>query len=250
MCVATVLLETGIAAMTEPVTTLVLEAPAGLITVRCECRDGKVKQVRFTNQPAFVHHLRAPVEVTGLGTVAVDVAYGGMTYALVDGADLGFSLARDEAADLCRAGQRIKTAADQQLAAVHPANPLISGITQTEFMGPLGRTAAGELTARNAVVVSPGRLDRSPCGTGTSARLAVMHAQGHISPGQAFVHESILGTRFTAVIEATTTEGTTPAVTTSVAGQAWITGLHQIGLDPTDPFPLGYTLSDTWMRSG
>ena len=247
ICVATVLLETGILKMVEPVTELVLEAPAGLIRLRCDCADGKVRRVRFTNRPAFVHHLQRPIEVAGIGTLTVDVAYGGMTYVLAEAVALGFALEPAEARDICEIGQRIKAAADAQLPAVHPENANIAGITMTEITGPLRRTQEG-LHARNAVVVSPGRLDRSPCGTGTCARLAVMHARGLIAPGEMFVHESVIGSRFESVIEGLATVGTLPAVVASVAGQAWITGLHQVGLDPTDPYPRGFTLADTWQE--
>lgn len=246
ICVATVLLETGMVPMTEPVTELTLESPAGVIRLSCECREGKVTAVRFQNQPAFVYHLDAPVEVEGLGAVRVDVAWGGMAYALVDAVSVGFRLTPDEAYDLCVVGQRIKAAAAEQLPAIHPENPDYAGITQTEFTLPL-RREGGVTRARNTVVVSPGRIDRSPCGTGTSARLAVMAARGEIGVGETFIHESIIGSCFDARIESTTTVGDIPAVIPSVGGQAWITEISQVGCDPTDPFPQGYTLSDTWM---
>jgi len=246
ICVATVLLETGMLPMTEPVTRLVLEAPAGLISLECQCENGKVTSVRFVNRPSFVFHLSAPVEVEGMGSLKVDVAWGGMAYVLVEAAGLGFSLLPDEARDLCAVGQRIKAAAAEQLPAVHPENPEFAGITQTEFTLPVHRDS-GSLTARNAVIVSPGRIDRSPCGTGTSARLAVLYARGKIAPGEEFVHESILGTRFSSRIEELSQVAGVPAVTCSVAGQAYITELSQVGLDPHDPFPEGYTLSDTWL---
>lgn len=248
ICVATVLLETGMLPMTEPITELTLEAPAGLIRLRCHCADGKVTRVRFTNQPAFAYHLRAPVEVAGLGTTTVDVAWGGMTYALVDADALGFALTPDEARDLCVAGQQIKQAASEQLDAVHPENPDFAGITQTEFTGPVDRSGAVP-RSRNAVVVSPGRLDRSPCGTGTSARLAVMHARGELGVGETFVHESVIGSRFESQIDAVTQVGSYPAVVPTVGGQGWISSIQQVGLDPTDPYPTGYTLSDTWLQA-
>lgn len=247
ICVATVLLETGMIPMTEPVTELTLEAPAGLIRLRCECRDGKVTGVRFTNQPAFVYHLGSKVEVEGIGSVEVDVAWGGMAYVLVDAASVGFAMTPDEGRDLCVIGQRIKAAAAEQISVVHPENPEFAGITQTEFTLPL-RREEGVVVGRNTVIVSPGRIDRSPCGTGTSARLAVMHARGEIAVGETFVHESIIGSRFCGRIEETTMVGPHPAVVPSVAGQAYITYMAQVGLDPSDPFPEGYTLSDTWMR--
>jgi proline racemase len=245
MCVATVLLETGILPMVEPVTTLVLESPAGLITVECACRDGKVTSVRLVNQPAFVYHLGAQVEVAGVGTLAVDVAWGGMTYVLADAAAAGFALTPDEGRELCVLGQRLKQAAAEQLSAVHPVEPRYAGITQTSWTGPVTRVD-GVLTSRNAVVVSPGRLDRCPCGTGTSARLAAMHARGDIAVGQEFVHESVLGTRFSSRIESTTAVGGIDGVIPSVAGQAWISSIDQVLLDPSDPFPRGYRLADTW----
>jgi proline racemase len=248
ICTATVLLETGMVPMSEPVTELVLEAPAGLIRLRCECKDGKVTGVRFTNQPAFAYHLSAKIEVQGLGTVTVDVAWGGMAYAIVSAQSLGFSLTPDEGRDLCVQGQLIKHAAAEQLTAVHPENPSFPGITQTEFAGPV-RREDGILTSRNAVVVSPGRLDRSPCGTGTSARLAVMHARGQVSVGERFVHESVIGSRFLSSVDEVTSVGPYQAVVPSVTGQAWITELCQVGYDPSDPFPAGYTLSDTWLSA-
>lgn len=248
ICTATVLLETGMVPMVEPVTELVLEAPAGLIRLRCQCSDGKVTGVRFTNQPAFAYHLDAHVEVPGLGTLTVDVAWGGMAYVIVDAAGLGFSLTPDEGRDLCVQGQAIKQAAAEQLSAVHPDNPLFAGITQTEFAGPLS-VEDGRLTARNAVVVSPGRLDRSPCGTGTCARLAVMHARGQIGVGEEFVHSSVIGSRFAGTVDGVTVVGPYAAVVPSITGQAWITELCQVGYDPSDPFPEGYTLSDTWLRA-
>lgn len=248
MCVATVLLETGILPMHEPVTQLTLESPAGLIKVLCECKDGKVTSVRLVNQPAFCYYRDRHIEVAGLGSVKVDIVYGGMTYAMVDAEALGFAIAPDEARELCEMGQRIKHAAVEQLHVEHPLNPAIPGITNTEFMAPL-RRENGQLIAKNCVVVSPGRCDRSPCGTGSSARLALLHAQGLIAPGETFIHESITGSRFTCSIDGLTEVGQYAAVVPAIAGQAWITGLYQMGIDPTDPYPAGFTLSDTWMAA-
>ncbi|WP_213779351.1 proline racemase family protein [Caballeronia sp. dw_276] len=248
MCVATVLLETGILPMTEPVTELVLEAPAGLIKVRCECSQGKVTKVEFTNQPAFANHLGKVIEVAGLGSITVDVGYGGMTYVLVDAQSLGFNITPDEARDLCELGQTIKAAAAEQLPSPHPLNPLIKGITQTEFVLPL-RRENGVLTSRNTVIVSPGRCDRSPCGTGTSARLAVMHAKGQIGVGEKFIHESIIGSVFESHVASVTRLGSYPAVVPVVSGQAWISAISQVGIDPSDRFQTGFTLSDTWLEA-
>ncbi|HEX3499465.1 MAG TPA: proline racemase family protein [Stellaceae bacterium] len=245
ICTVTALLETGMLKMTEPVTELTLEAPGGLVRVRAACRDGKCQSVRFENVPSFVFHLGRPVEVAGLGTLSVDVAYGGMIYAMVDAPSLSFKVEPSEARDLVAVGERIKKAAAEQLPAVHPENPEIHTINQTLFAAPLTRSEAGK-TARNAVIVSPGRIDRSPCGTGTCARLAIMHAKGEIAAGETFVHESIIGTKFTGEIVAIPEVGGRPGVRCAITGRAWITALHQYVLDPSDPFPTGYRLGDTW----
>jgi proline racemase len=245
ICTVTALLETGMLPMHEPVTRLTLEAPAGLVKVEAACKDGKCQSVTFHNVPAFVFHLDRPVEVEGLGTVIVDVAYGGMIYAIVDAAALGFSVEPSEAREMVEIGERIKRAAAAQLPVVHPLSPDIHTINQTEFAGPL-RVVDGQKTARNGVVVSPGRLDRSPCGTGTTARLAVMHAKGQIGIGEPFIHESIIGTKFTGRILGTEPVGNLPGLSIAITGRGWITAFHQYVLDPTDPFPTGFTLSDTW----
>lgn len=248
ICTVTAILETGILPMQEPVTELNLETPGGLVHVSCQCRDGKVLQVKFRNVPAFVQHLGIPLEMEGVGTLTVDVAYGGMHFALVDAASLGFAITPDEARDICVMGEKIRQAAREQLRVVHPENPEIRGVTITEFTGPL-RERGGGLTAKNTVVVSPGRIDRSPCGTGTSARLAVMHARRQIRKGQRFDHTSIIGTHFLAEVVGTTRVKGKSAVVTTVAGRGYLTDIGQYGLDPDDPLPEGYTLSDTWLRA-
>jgi proline racemase len=245
MCVSTVLLETGMLPMTEPVTWLVLESPAGLIEVECTCADGKVQRVKLVNQPAFVYHTSVPLEVPGLGTLTVDIAYGGMTYVVVDAQAAGFTLDASEEAAMCEVGQRIKKAGAERLDVSHPENPLIPGITQTLFAGPLVREE-DRIRSRNAVIVSPGRLDRSPCGTGTSARLAVLHAHGQLERGQLFRHESVIGSQFDARVEATTTVGPYDAVVPSISGRAWITSFNQLVLDPTDPFQEGFVVGRPW----
>jgi proline racemase len=211
ICTVTVLLETGVLPMTEPVTRLTLDAPGGLVRVEARCRDEKCESVTFTNVPSFVFCLDRPIEVEGLGTLVVDVSYGGMIYVLVDAAELGFGIEPSEARELSEVGERIKSAAAAQIPSVHPENPEIHTINQTLWAGPL-REVDGLKTARNGVIVSPGRLDRSPCGTGTSARLAVMHARGQLGVGDPFVHESIIGTKFTGKILETLSCGDKPAV--------------------------------------
>ncbi|WP_296617229.1 proline racemase family protein [Sphingomonas sp.] len=246
MCTVTAVLETGMVAMVEPVTRLIVDTPAGLVHVEAECDNGKCRRVSFRNVPAFVMHRDAAVEVSGLGTVTVDVSYGGMIYVIVDAERLGFTLARDEARALVEMGERIKLAAAEQLPSVHPENPGIHTINQTLFAGPLIERD-GVKTAKNAVVVSPGRIDRSPCGTGSSARMALMHARGELGVGERFVHTSILDTEFLCGIEAETRVGGVAGVVTRVAGRAWLTGVSHYGTDPDDPFPQGYRLNDTWL---
>jgi proline racemase len=248
ICTVTALLETGMIPMREPITKLTLEAPAGLIHIRAVCRDGKCESVTFDNVPAFVFALDRVVDVPGLGQVTVDVGYGGMIYAIVDAESVGFKLDKSEAAQMVEVGERIKKAAAAQIPCVHPENPDIHTINQTLFAGPLRDTPDGK-RARNTVIVSPGRHDRSPCGTGTCARLAVMHARGQIAEGETFVHESLIGTEFIGRVRATTTVGGKPAILPSLTGSAWITAFHQYVLDPSDPFPTGFRLGDAWPSS-
>lgn len=245
LCTVTALLETGMIPMVEPVTELTLEAPGGLVKVSAQCAQGRCERVTFRNVPCFVFGLDVPIEVPGIGTLRVDVAYGGMIYVLVDAASLGFSIEPAEARALVDLGEVIKAAAAEQIPAVHPENPEIHTINQTLFAGPLERTD-GKLSARNTVIVSPGRIDRSPCGTGTSARLAVMHSRGQIAAGETFVHRSIIGTEFEGRIDEVVDVGGTPGIVPSISGRAWITAFHQYVLDPTDPFPTGYRVGDTW----
>ncbi len=248
ICTTTALLETGMLPMTEPVTKLTLEAPGGLVSVTATCRNGKCESVSFDNVPAFVFYLQKPVEVPGVGTVVVDVAYGGMIYCMVDAASLGIQLVNSEARDLVDLGEKIKRAAAVQLPCVHPKNPAIHTINQTLFAGPL-RTENGVKTAKNTVIVSPGRHDRSPCGTGTTARLAIMHAKGQIGVNEDFVHESLIGTKFTGRITGEGRMGATKTVDINITGRGWITAFHQYVLDPTDPFPLGFRVGDQWPES-
>ncbi len=245
ICTVTVVLETGMVPMVEPVTNLCVDTPAGLVYVTAECRDGKCRRVSFRNVPSFVMHRDKPVEVPGLGTVTVDVSYGGMIYVIAEAEKMGFTLDKSEARALVEAGERLKLAAAEQLPSVHPENPGIHTINQTLFAGPLS-VKDGVKTAKNAVVVSPGRIDRCPCGTGSAARMALMSARGELAVGEPFKHLSILDTEFACSIEAATSVGGQPAVMTQIAGRAWLTGVSYYGADPEDPFPNGYRLNDTW----
>jgi proline racemase len=243
ICVATVLLETGMVAMREPETTLRLEAPAGVVEVVAACRDGKCESVELTNVPCFADRLDAPLEVEGLGTLSVDVSFGGMWYAIADAEALGFALVPSEARELSLAGERIRLAAREQLPCAHPENPEIAGVSIVQIAEPW--RGVGEVS-RNAVVVAPGRLDRSATGTGLSARLATLHARGSMRVGDAMTHASVIGSTFDGRIVSETIVGGRPAIVPAIRGSAWITGITQVLVDPTDPFPEGYLLSDTW----
>ena len=245
ICVATVLLETGILPMEEPETRFLLEAPGGPVEIAAVCRDGKVETVRLRNVPSFADRLDAPLEVEGLGTLRVDTAYGGDSYAIVDAHALGFSLRPDEARDLAGTGMRIARAANEQIGFRHPEQPEWAHISFCQFAAPL-EYREGIAHGRNAVAIRPGKIDRSPCGTGCSARLAVLHAKGVLGIGDRFVGVSLIDSRFDCRIEGETTVGGRPAILPSLAGRAWITGTHQVTVDPDDPWPRGYRLSDTW----
>ena len=243
ICVATVLLETGMVELREPETTLRLEAPAGVVEVTARCADGKCESVELTNVPSFVGELDAPLEVDGIGSIAVDVAFGGMWYAIADAHALGFELVPGEARELSRVGEQIRVAAREQLPCAHPENPAIAGISIVELAEPW--RGVGEVS-KNAVVVAPGRLDRSATGTGLSARMAALHARGAMHAGDAMTHASVLGTTFEGRIVSETTVGNRPAIVPAIRGSAWITGITQVIVDPADPFPEGYLLPDTW----
>jgi len=255
ICVVTALLETGMVPATEPVTELTLEAPAGLIRIRAEVANGKVRSVTFRNVPAFAVHLDQPVEVPELGTVSVDVAWGGMFYVIADAAPFGLRLVPEEARAIVRIGEMIKKAAQEQLEVVHPEKPEIRGVTIAELTAP---PTHPEATAKNAVIVSTGNLDwerpetwtgaidRSPCGTGTCARMAVLHAKEKLGLNEDFVHEGILRTRFTGRLVEETTVGERPAVVPTLSGRAWITGFANYVVDAEDPFPNGFTIGDIW----
>jgi proline racemase len=249
ICVATVLLETGMITMKEPVTRLTLETPGGLVPVEAQCRQGRVERVKLVNVPCYAAILDAAISVPGIGTVRADVGYGGAFFVIVDARAFDFNLMPEEARQLVEMGERIKEAARQQLKVQHPDIAAFNKIAFTEFTLPITKEG-GELTGRNTVVISPGKLDRSPCGTGSCARLAVMHAKGEIAAGEGFVSRSVIDSRFEAKIESVTKlKDGTPAILPSIAGRAWITGIHSYLLDPEDPWPEGYTLSDTWYRA-
>lgn len=245
ICVATVLLDGGIIPMQEPVTNMVLEAPGGLIRVRAECRNGKAERIFVQNVPSFADKIAVPLEVPGLGTITVDTAYGGDSFVVVDAAVLGFEIIEAEAKDIARLGVTITNAANEQLGFTHPENPDWKHISFCAFCGPLTKTDLG-VSGKSAVVIQPGKVDRSPTGTAVSARMALMAAKGQMQVGQELEAISIIGSSFTGKIIEATQLGSRPAIVPEISGRGWVTGIHQHMLDPDDPWPEGYRLSDTW----
>ena len=249
ICVATVVLETGILPMQEPETRLLMEAPGGLVRVRARCRDGKAERITITNVPSFVDRLAAPLEVPGIGTLTVDTAYGGDSFVIVDAQRLGFEIRPDEAADLVTTGMKITAAANEQLGFQHPVHAGWDHLSFCQFAGPLEKQGA-ELVGANAVCIRPGKIDRSPTGTGCSARMAVLHAQGRMAAGDRYRARSIIGSEFECGIESLTSLGDTQAIVPTISGRAWITDTRQLMLDPDDPWPEGYRIADTWPGAG
>jgi proline racemase len=255
ICVVTALLETGMLPALEPVTELTLETPAGLVGIRATVRDGKVLHVTFENVAAFAVHLDAEIEVPELGRITVDVAWGGMFYVMADAKQFEVELTPVHGARLARIGEMLRAAASEQLPVSHPDRPKSGGVSISQLYGP---PESAEADGRNVVVVSTGQLDwtrpdtwtgaidRSPCGTGTCARMAVLHARGELPLHRDFRHEGILGTVFTGRLLREAQVGPHPAVVPSLTGSGWITGIGQYVLDPSDPFPDGFRVGDIW----
>jgi proline racemase len=236
--VATVLVETGMVEVSEPETLVRLDTPAGLVEARVAVDGGRARSVTLRNVPSFLHRRDACVEVPGLGSVRYDLAFGGNFYALLAAADVGLEVDPAQAQALIARGLEIGAAIEAADRPVHPDDPRIGGCRHVVFHAP-GRDGAD---ARAATAIHPGWLDRSPCGTGTSARLAQLHARGELAVGDSFVNESVIGTRFTGRIAAATTVAGRPAIVPEITGRAWITAMGQYLLDADDPFPAGFSL--------
>ena len=245
ICVSTVLLDTGLIEMKEPITEFILEAPGGLVPVKAYCEEGKAKSIEINNVASFADQLGVFVEVEGLGTLKVDTAYGGDSFVVINAHDLGFEIKPDEAKDISDVGSKITAAANQQLNFTHPTNSEWSHISFCQMALPIFEEE-GVKISKNTVVIDPGKLDRSPCGTGCSARMAILYAKGELRKGDRMIGRSILDSRFDCSIVDETMVGDKKAIIPSIRGRAWITGTHQLMLDPEDPWPEGYRLSDTW----
>ena len=245
ICVATVALETGFIPITAEVMRFKMEAPGGLVEVEATISGTKVRQIRVTNVPSFVGVMGARLEVEGLGDFNVDTAFGGDSFVIINAEDLGFEIAPHEARDLAEVGMKITRAANEQLTFTHPTNPDWRHFSFTQIAKPIF-FENGVAISKNSVAIQPGKIDRSPTGTGCSARLALLHRQGVLNRGDRMIGRSIIDSQFDCRIEEELSIGGVPAIRPSVAGQAWITGSYEHRLDPSDPYPLGYKLSDTW----
>ena len=255
ICVVTTLIETGMVEVNEPFTEFKLDTPAGLISIKAEVRNGKAINVTFENVPAFSVYSNESIYVPEIGEVKVDVAYGGMFYVILDSEELGLKLTPDNGGKIVRIAEMVKAIASEKLPVVHPENKDISGITIAVVSGPPDNPDA---TLKNAVVVSTGKLDwkrqetwkgvidRSPCGTGTCAKMASLFKKNKLDLETDFIHEGILGTTFTGRLVRETKVGNYDAVVPTITGRAWITGLAQYVLDDSDPFPEGFVVGDIW----
>ncbi|MFE5409386.1 proline racemase family protein [Microbacterium sp. NPDC056569] len=236
--VATVLVETGMVPVVEPVTTIRLDTPAGLVIADVAVVDGHAERVTIRNVPSFVVGLDRTVDVPGYGEVSYDLAFGGNFYAIVSLESLGLPFDRARKDDLLAAGLAIMAAIDEADAPQHPVDPTIRGCHHVYLEAP-GSTARH---SRHAMAIHPGWFDRSPCGTGTSARMAQLHARGLLPLHTDFVNESYIGTSFTGRLVEETSVAGVPAVVPTITGRAWVTGTAQYMLDPSDPFPRGFVL--------
>lgn len=247
ICVATVLLDTGIIPMDEPVTKMVLEAPGGLVRVRAHCANGKAERIEVENLPSFAGLMGVPLEIEGVGTITVDTAFGGDSFVVVNPDALGLALEADAAQSLAQLGVKITNAANEQLTFTHPTQPDWHHHSFCLFAGALERCTDG-LSAKSVVSIQPGKLDRSPTGTAVSARMALLHAKGEMQVGDRLTGVSIIGSKFHGEILGETRVGDRLAIRPQISGRGWVTGTHQHMLDPSDPWPEGYRIADTWPR--
>ena len=241
ICLVTVLLETGRIEMKEPETTVTLDTPAGIVRATASCKNGKCVRVSLDMTPSYADQLDAIIDVEGLGKVTVDIAFGGIFYALIDPSQFDLKILPENARQLVDIGTRIHRAVNEQLEISHPELESIKGISYTMFVG-----YDDEGRMKGATILPPGRIDRSPCGTGNSARLAVMEARGQIKVGEILKARSIIDSEFQVEIISKKTIAGKPGILPRISGRGWIHGIHQVGIDPSDPYPLGYKVSDCW----
>ena len=245
ICVATVLLDHGLITMEEPVTNFFLEAPGGLVKVKALCKNGKAERIFVQNLPSFVYKLDTSLELEGYGSISADTAFGGDSFVIVDAKNLGFAIDPSEAAELARLGAKITDAATEQIGFRHPTITDWKHYSFCQFSRIEDRSNDC-ISFKSAVSIKTGKIDRSPTGTALSAKMAVLEAQGKMKVGQKIRAFSIIGSTFEGkIVEKCNLNGTS-AIIPEISGRGWITGIHQHTLEPTDPWPEGYRLSDTW----
>ena len=241
ICVVTALLETGRVPMTEPETAVTLETPAGLVRAIARCANRRCLSVSLDNVPAFVEALDTVIATPQWGRIRADIAFGGVYYAIIDVDQVALTITPDRARDLAEAGIALRALIADQISVRHPEREGIDAISYVMF-----RSRDADGAVRTCTTLLPGRVDRSPCGTGSSANLAVLHARGELAVGEAMISRSIIGGEFQAEIIGETTVGGRPAVLPRITGQGWIYGTETLRMDADDPFPTGFVLSDTW----
>lgn len=241
ICVTTALLESGIVEMKEPETVVMLDTAAGLVKATATCKDGRCERVTLTMTPSFVHELDVVVDTPDWGPIKLDLCYGGIFYALVDVAQIGTTIEKANARTLVEAGMKLKELVNRTMSVVHPEIPEISGVAYVMF-----RDTEADGTVRTCTTMWPGRVDRSPCGTGSSANLATLHARGLAKVGDVFTSRSIIGSEFKVGLQAVTEVAGKPAIIPTISGRGWTFGLHQVALDPFDPLADGFAMTDTW----
>jgi len=241
ICVVTALLETGRVPITGPEMDVRLDTPAGLVVAHARCSDGRCESVSLDNVPSFAYELDAKVVTPAFGTVTADVAFGGIFYAIVDVDQVGLTIEPANARALADAGIGLRSAIAEQVPVAHPE---LAGLDEIAYV--MFRSTDPDGAVRTCTTMRPGRVDRSPCGTGSSANLACLHARGQVGVGDSRVSRSIIGGEFVAEVIGETTVGGRPAVLPRITGSGWVYGTETLRVDPADPFPEGFALSDTW----
>ncbi|MDO7188223.1 proline racemase family protein [Acinetobacter baumannii] len=241
ICVTTALLEMGIVKMQEPVTNVVLDTAAGLVTAKAQCKDGRCESVTLEMMPAFVEQLDAEIDVEPFGKIKFDIAFGGVYYALINVDQVNLTISPDNARKLATLGIELRKLINQQFNVQHPIYSDINEIAYVMF-----RNQLDEKTVQTCTTLPPGRVDRSPCGTGSSANLATLAKRGLVQPGNELISQSIIGGQFKVKYASNVQIGDKSAIIPNITGRAWLYGIHQLGIDPTDPLSEGFMVSDTW----
>lgn len=241
ICVTTALLEMGMVPMQEPVTTVVLDTAAGLVTAQAHCKDGRCEGVTLEMMPAFVEQLDAEIEVESFGKIKFDIAFGGVYYALINVDQVGLTITPDNARKLANLGIELRNIINKRFHVQHPIYSDINEIAYVMFRNQLDRT-----TVQTCTTLPPGRVDRSPCGTGSSANLATLAKRGLVQLGDQLISQSIIGGKFKVKYADNAQIGNKSAIIPNITGRAWLYGIHQLGVDPTDPLSEGFMVSDTW----